>query len=319
MKILTADEMRAADRVTTDRFGISSLELMEHAGRVVTRFILRELPRCRHVVVLCGKGNNGGDGLVAARHLAEAGCAISVLVLGDPAEIHGDAKTMLERLPVAPISIKEESDFSASGCKALLEGAQLFVDAVLGTGFHPPMRGLAVAARKVLEAYPRTPVVAVDLPSGWDADSRQFFSTEAYRANAVVTFTAPKLAHVSGMLTRGPIVVASDWLPARGSRVRYRSYLGRSLQSHRGSPSLAQFQQRAIRTRPGDRRSQGQVGRSFDELGRSVAHGCGAGHRRGCTIDFAHRCCSDPGTDDRRFARGRQGRNLQPQPGTHAS
>ena len=122
MKILTADEMRAADRVTTERFGISSLELMEHAGRAVTRFILRELPHCRHVVVLCGKGNNGGDGLVAARHLAEAGCTISVLILGDPAEIHGDAKTMLERLPVAPISIKEESDFSASGCKALLRG-----------------------------------------------------------------------------------------------------------------------------------------------------------------------------------------------------
>ncbi len=208
MKILTADEMRTADRVTTERFGISSLELMEHAGRAVTRFILRELPHCRHIVVLCGKGNNGGDGLVAARHLVEAGCTVSVLILGDPAEVHGDAKTMLERLPGAPISIKEESDFSASGCEALLEGAELFVDAVLGTGFHPPMRGLAVAGRKVLERYARTPVVAVDLPSGWDADSREFFASEAYRADAVVTFTAPKLAHVSGMLTRGPIVVA---------------------------------------------------------------------------------------------------------------
>src|SRR5882757_1615763 len=117
MKILTADEMRAADRVTSERFGISSLELMEHAGRAVARFILRELDHCRHIVVLCGKGNNGGDGLVAARHLAEAGCTVSVLLLGDPAEAHGDAKTMLERLPIAPIGIKEESDFSASGCK----------------------------------------------------------------------------------------------------------------------------------------------------------------------------------------------------------
>ena len=71
MKILTADEMRTADRVTTERFGISSLELMEHAGRAVARFILRELPHCRHIVVLCGKGNNGGDGLVAARHLVD--------------------------------------------------------------------------------------------------------------------------------------------------------------------------------------------------------------------------------------------------------
>ncbi len=208
MKILTADEMRTADRVTSERFGISSLELMEHAGRAVARFILRELAQCQQIVVLCGKGNNGGDGLVAARHLAEAGCTVSVLLLGDPAEIHGDAKTMLERLPVAPISIKEESDFSASGCKALLDGAELFVDAVLGTGFHPPMRGLADAARKVLEGYAKTPALAVDLPSGWDADSREFFASDAYRADAVVTFTAPKLAHIFGMLTRGPIVVA---------------------------------------------------------------------------------------------------------------
>src|SRR5258708_30573913 len=129
MKILTADEMRAADRVTSERFGISSLELMEHAGRAVTRFILRELPHCRHIVALCGKGNNGGDGLVAARHLAEAGCTVSVLILGDPAEIHGDAKTMLERFSIAPISIKEGSDFFASRVKALLEGAPLLLDA----------------------------------------------------------------------------------------------------------------------------------------------------------------------------------------------
>jgi ADP-dependent NAD(P)H-hydrate dehydratase / NAD(P)H-hydrate epimerase len=212
MKILTADEMRTADRVTTERFGISSLELMEHAGRAVSRFILRELPQCRRIVVLCGKGNNGGDGLVAARHLSEAGCAVSVLMLGDPAEAQGDPKTMLERLPLTPIAIQQEGDFEQH--RALLDAAQLFVDAVLGTGFHPPMRGLAVAGRKLLERYPRTPVVGVDLPSGWDADSRKFFAPDAYRTDAVVTFTAPKLAHVSGMLTRGPIAVAPIGSPA---------------------------------------------------------------------------------------------------------
>ena len=88
------------------------------------------------------------------------------------------------------------------------------------------MRDLAVAGRKLLERYPQTPVVAVDLPSGWEADSRSFFAPEAYRADAVVTFTAPKLAHVSGLLTRGgvltlpgnlqqgPIVVAGIGSPA---------------------------------------------------------------------------------------------------------
>jgi NAD(P)H-hydrate epimerase len=214
MKILTAAEMRKTDLVTTERFGISSLELMEQAGRAVARFVLRELPQRRRIVVLCGKGNNGGDGLVAARHLAEAGCTVSVVMLGDPTETQGDAKAMLERLPMAPISIQHEADLSAGGCKALLEAADLFIDAVLGTGFHPPLRGLAIVGLELLALYPRTPVVAVDLPSGWDADSRKSFSADAYRADAVVTFTAPKLAHISGMLTRGPIVVAPIGSPA---------------------------------------------------------------------------------------------------------
>src|ERR1700677_124337 len=156
MKILTAAEMRKADQVTTDRFGISALELMEHAGHAVSRFIVRELPQCRRIVVLCGKGNNGGDRLVAARHLVEAGCVVSVLLLGDAAEVKGDAKAMLERLPSAVIAIEQEDDFNHH--RALLDAAELFVDAVLGTGFRPPMRGLAVAGRKVLEHYPRTPV-----------------------------------------------------------------------------------------------------------------------------------------------------------------
>ena len=214
MKILTADEMGRADRVTSERFGVPSLELMEHAGRAVARFVLRELPQCRRIVVLSGRGNNGGDGLVAARHLNEAGCAVSIVMLGDPADVKGDAKAMLEKLPIAPLAIKEEADLHRGDCKALLAGAQLFVDAVLGTGFRPPMRGLAIEGRKLLESYPGTPVVAVDLPSGWDADSRKFSSPDAYRADAVVTFTAPKLAHVSGMLTRGPIVVAGIGSPA---------------------------------------------------------------------------------------------------------
>ena len=214
MKILSADEMRRADQVTTDRFGVSSLELMERAGSSVARFVLRELPHCRRIVVLCGKGNNGGDGLVAARHLAQAGCSVGVIVLGDPAQMQGDAKVMLQQLPLPPIGIAEQADLHREDCKTLLQGAQLFVDAVFGTGFRPPMRDLAVAGRKLLEQYPQVPVVAVDLPSGWDADSRAFFNQGVYRADAVVTFTAPKLAHVSGMLTRGPMVVAPIGSPA---------------------------------------------------------------------------------------------------------
>src|ERR1700675_2697274 len=125
MKILTADEMRTADRITTERFGISSLELMEHAGRAVARFVLRELPQRRRIVVLCGKGNNGGDGLVAARHLAEAGCAVSVVLFGAPAEVRGDAKVMLARLPVPPTSVTTQADLDGKNCRTLFAGSQL--------------------------------------------------------------------------------------------------------------------------------------------------------------------------------------------------
>src|ERR1700733_4065662 len=112
MKILTAHEMQLADQVTSERFGVSTLELMERAGHAVARFVLRELPQRRRIVVLCGKGNNGGDGLVAAGSLLQAGCAASVLLLGDPAAVQGDAKVMLHRLAVPPMAISDEADLS---------------------------------------------------------------------------------------------------------------------------------------------------------------------------------------------------------------
>jgi NAD(P)H-hydrate epimerase len=168
------------------------------------------------IVALCGKGNNGGDGFVAARILAEAGCDVAVLLLGNAAEVKGDARKALERLSVAelaPVEAPDEAALAKREIAELLEGADLFLDAVLGTGFRPPMRGVAVALGEWLAAHRETPVVSVDLPSGWDADSRAIRQEGAYRSNAVVTFTAPKLAHVFGFLTRGPIVVADIGSP----------------------------------------------------------------------------------------------------------
>lgn len=215
MKILTAAEMRAADAATSAEYGIPSITLMEHAGAAVARFVLAELvPAERQemrIVALCGKGNNGGDGFVAARILAEAGCNVAVLLLGRSAEVKGDARRSLDHLSVVeltPVEAPDETALRAPHVTDLLEGADVFLDAVLGTGFRPPMRGVAVALGEWLAAHPETPVVSVDLPSGWDADNRAMRQEGAYRSDAVVTFTAPKLAHVSGLLTRGPIVVA---------------------------------------------------------------------------------------------------------------
>ncbi|HTZ89824.1 MAG TPA: NAD(P)H-hydrate dehydratase [Alloacidobacterium sp.] len=210
MKILTADEMRTTDRVTVDRYGIPSLDLMEHAGRAVARFALREFPEALRVTALCGKGNNGGDGFVAARILTEAGRKVQLLLLGHPDELKGDAKAMFERLEIAPIIAADEAALATARVSELLAESQLFLDAILGTGFKPPLKGVAAALRSRINSL-AAPVIAVDIPSGWDSDSREYLVDGAYRADAVVTFTAPKLAHVCGNLTDSaykPIVVA---------------------------------------------------------------------------------------------------------------
>ena len=233
MKILTSAEMVATDRRTAAEFAVPPGSLMEQAGGAVAKFCLRQYPASRRVVVLCGKGNNGGDGLVAARVLARAGKTVRVVLLGRASEVKGEAAVALDQLETAgsqawsahvgagiadmhkgSMSLVEMPD--ESGLTGVLDGAELVIDAVVGTGFKPPLRGSAVLLREMVEQA-AAPVVAVDLPSGWDADSMEQSAEGAFRADAVVTFTAPKLAHVFGHLTRdtfGPVVVAGIGSPA---------------------------------------------------------------------------------------------------------
>ena len=210
MLILTAEEMRAADRATTETFGIASIDLMRHAGRAVAQFISREYPRAKRITVLCGKGNNGGDGFVAAHALAAMGKQVSILLLGSPADLKGDAKAAFNEMGITPAFAPDEAALNSAAAQALLIEADLLLDAVVGTGFRPPLRGAAATLRDKVNSL-SMPVIAVDLPSGWDADSREAHAEGSYRADAVVTFTAPKLAHAFGDLTGsvyGPIVVA---------------------------------------------------------------------------------------------------------------
>jgi len=219
MQILTSAEMGAVDRRTAEEFGVPLATLMENAGTAVARFCLRQYPAAKRVVVLCGKGNNGGDGLVAARVLAQSGLQIRVALLGRAEELKGEAAEALRRMkeeaPDAAFDeVKDES--ALDGVIRFLSDAELILDAVVGTGFKPPLRGLAAAVRELL-LKSAAPLVAVDLPSGWDADSLDQNTDGAYRADAVVTFTAPKRAHVFGHLTSGtfgPVVVAPIGSPA---------------------------------------------------------------------------------------------------------
>jgi ADP-dependent NAD(P)H-hydrate dehydratase / NAD(P)H-hydrate epimerase len=218
MKILTAAEMGAADRRTAEEFGVPLNELMEAAGRAVAEFCLRQYPEARWMTVLCGKGNNGGDGFVAARVLAQARQLVRVVLLGKIEEVKGEAAAALQRLQNEASAAIVDEVFEEAALKELsdmLSDADLLIDAVVGTGFKPPLRGLAASLREMIEGLD-VPVVAVDLPSGWDANSIEQEVEGAYRADAVVTFTAPKMAHVFGHLTRGtfgPVVVAGIGSP----------------------------------------------------------------------------------------------------------
>lgn len=224
MKILTAAEMGAVDRRTAAEFGVPLDELMERAGSAVAGFCLRRYRAARRVTVFCGKGNNGGDGLVTARVLAHAGLMVRVILLGQMDEIKGEAATALRRLrdeasSVVVSEVRDEGELE--DCVRLLGDSDLLVDAVVGTGFKPPLRGVALRLQEIVEDL-AAPVVAVDLPSGWNSDSMEQNEGGSFRADAVVTFTAPKVAHVFGHLTRnektggafGPVVVAGIGSPA---------------------------------------------------------------------------------------------------------
>ena len=215
MKILTAAEMGDTDRRSAEA-GVPLGELMESAGAAVASFVLRQYPLASHVMVLCGKGNNGGDGFVAARLLAGEGVGVRVLLAGRRDEVKGIAAEALQALlDATDDGIVEEFAGDTEALIELLHEADLIVDALVGTGFKPPLRGAAAAIRDVV-AQVDVPVVAVDLPSGWDADSYAETVDGAMRANAVVTFTAPKIAHVFGHLTAdvfGPVVVGEIGSP----------------------------------------------------------------------------------------------------------
>jgi ADP-dependent NAD(P)H-hydrate dehydratase / NAD(P)H-hydrate epimerase len=206
MKIVSAAEMREIDRVTSEKFGVPSLMLMENAGTAVAQFVLSEYPQAKRIAVICGKGNNGGDGFVVARKLREAEKELRVLLMTDPAELRGDAAEMFRRMGFMPVVAATAEQLDSDIAQGALE-VDLIVDAILGTGFRPPVAGLLadVIARINAQALP---VVAVDIPSGADADSLASQDGSMARADAVVTFTAPRPAHVFSALTSGPTVVA---------------------------------------------------------------------------------------------------------------
>lgn len=190
LAVLTPEQMAAADRATIAA-GTPSLTLMERAGAAVTRVAVRVAGGSygRRFLVLAGKGNNGGDGLVAARHLAARGAFPVVVFTDDPASLSGDARTNLQRLRNVRTLRFDDAGFARE-----LGRTDVVVDALYGTGFKGTLTGSPARCVTATNASGR-PVVAVDIPSGVDGLTGRV-EGPAIRATATVTMAALKLGIV---------------------------------------------------------------------------------------------------------------------------
>jgi ADP-dependent NAD(P)H-hydrate dehydratase / NAD(P)H-hydrate epimerase len=209
MRVLTSDEVRQAEREAAGRPGLSTLVLMQRAGAAVAQFCLAHF-KFNSVCVVCGQGNNGGDGLAAAEALRTVAERISVIILAkDVSALSPDSAALCSRLNFPLIWAGEATSFDTDAVREAL-GADLIVDAVVGTGFKPPLHGLPKRAVEAInDAFGA--VVAVDLPSGVDADithAAHESDEDMVFAHGIITFIAPKPAHVFGELTSGPVAVS---------------------------------------------------------------------------------------------------------------
>jgi NAD(P)H-hydrate epimerase len=194
MRVLNTQQMREADRRTIDDIGIPSIVLMENAGRQAVAAMeaaFEDLPTS-HVGVLCGRGNNGGDGFVVARTLVQRGVETSVFLLGSVSEVRGDARTNLEILGRIGLTVVEITNAQAWELHfSEVSQCDLLVDAILGTGFHGQLSGLLETVVADVNGL-GIPVVAIDLPTGVSADSHEV-EGEAIDASMTVTLAAPKI------------------------------------------------------------------------------------------------------------------------------
>jgi hydroxyethylthiazole kinase-like uncharacterized protein yjeF len=192
--VLDSDEMREADRITIRELGLPGLVLMEAAAGAVTEVVAERFPGARRVVVVCGPGNNGGDGLAVARQLRCRGFEVDAALLAKDSEFRGDAGVQLELARSFGVPVRRCASSTRARLGALLPGASVIVDALFGTGLDRALEGRFAEAVGVLNAS-GIPIVAVDLPSGLQGSSAAVVG-ESVQASVTVTFAAPKVAHV---------------------------------------------------------------------------------------------------------------------------
>src|SRR5882757_11037638 len=208
MKALTAAEMREVDRLTTERFGIPGLELMEAAGKSVVEVFLEKYKERKakppgRVSVLCGKGNNGGDGFVVARLLKGRVGQVRVYLFAEPGELRGDAAKNYERWRAMGEEVAlVRSDAEWVDAWTGVAGSEVIVDALLGTGIRGGASGLLAQVLENVNRFSQDAkaawpgwIVAVDMPSGMPSDG-EAAQGPVLRAHLTVTFTAPKIGQL---------------------------------------------------------------------------------------------------------------------------
>ena len=216
MRHVTGEEMRRLDREAQEKFGISSLILMENAGRAVFEaarsMLVRE--KKKKILCVCGKGNNGGDGFVAVRHLINNGFETEVFLIGDPGSLKGDAKVnhdILGKMRIKPKLLKNERDLD--NLKGSLSEAHLLIDAILGTGILGEVKEPLTSVINLMNQSEK-PILAVDTPSGLDATEGKALGS-CIKAEKTVTFAFPKTGFIKndGPAKIGELIVADISLP----------------------------------------------------------------------------------------------------------
>ncbi|MEO0079197.1 MAG: NAD(P)H-hydrate dehydratase [candidate division WOR-3 bacterium] len=190
-RLVTAVEMTAIDRRAVSEHGITNLTLMENAGRAVAESLEKEVGSlvARTVLVVCGTGNNGGDGLVAARHLAKLGAVVSCVLLGKVSQLKPEPKTNAELLAEAGVSLREVT--SPDELPSLFQNQEVVIDAIFGTGLSRPPEGIYAEAIRLINRS-KALVVAIDIPSGVDSDTGKVYEP-AVRAQLTITMGLPKI------------------------------------------------------------------------------------------------------------------------------
>jgi hydroxyethylthiazole kinase-like uncharacterized protein yjeF len=197
MKVATAEQMQELDRKAIEAYRIPGIVLMENAGRGATEVISNTFPDLQKmkIAIIAGKGNNGGDGFVIARCLLNRRVSVKVYLLADSKGLRGDAETnfqIFQRMKGEVISVPSSKDYQK--VKKELEKFDLLIDAIFGTGLDAEVRGYY---REVIDHLNtlQKPIVAIDIPSGLDANTGKPFGT-AVRASLTITFGLPKIGHV---------------------------------------------------------------------------------------------------------------------------